>query len=113
MLQCKTEDHDRCTVVRIDDNRLDAVSSQDFKRYMFEIVDKGTRNIGVDMSNVAFIDSTGLGVLVAVLNRLGQDGNLFLWEVSPEVKSILELTQLYKVLNIYETEDDALGEYDG
>lgn len=112
MLQCKTENRDRCTLVRIGDNRLDAVVSQDFKTYMFNIVDDGTQNIGIDMSNVAFIDSTGLGVLVAVLNRLGKDGNLFLWEVSPEIKSILELTQLYKVLNIYETEDDALGEYD-
>lgn len=111
MLQCKTENRDRCTVVRIGDNRLDAVSSQDFKMYMFDIVDDGIRNIGIDMSNVAFIDSTGLGVLVAVLNRLGQDGTLFLWRVSPEVKSILELTQLYKVLDIYETEDDALGTF--
>ena len=107
MIQCKTENRGQCTIVRIGENRLDAVVSQDFKTFMLEIVEGGNLNIGIDMSKVGFIDSTGLGVLVSVLNRIGKNGTMFLWQVSPEVKSIFELTQLYKVLDIYETEDDA------
>ena len=111
MLQCNVEKHENHTILRLQEKRLDAAVSQDFKAYAFEVLDGGCLNVGIDMSDVTFVDSTGLGVLVAVLNRIGQDGILVLWNVTPTVKSVLELTQLYKVFGIYETEEDALAQF--
>jgi anti-anti-sigma factor len=105
------EKHEHYTIVRVREQRLDAALTQDFKAYVFNILDGGCFNIGLDISDVTFVDSTGLGVLVALLNRIGQDGTLLLWNIAPTVKSVLELTQLYKVFDIYETEEDALAQF--
>ncbi len=110
-MQCNQEKQEHCVVLRIEENRLDAVVSQDLKECLLTMIKNGDTDIGIDMSPVDFVDSTGLGVLVSVLNSLGQNGSLFFWGVSSSVKSMFELTQLYKVFEIYETEEDALAKF--
>lgn len=97
-----------CTVVRFTEKRIDVLVSQEVKGELFKILDEGINVLGFDFSNVQFVDSSGLGALVAVLKRLGSGGSMRMWGLSPELKSLFEITQLYKVFDIYELETDAL-----
>lgn len=67
----------------------------------------------VDLSDVTFLDSTGLGVLVSALKRVREgdaDGELRLVVSRPQVTKVLEVTGLSNVFSIYPTLEEALEE---
>ncbi len=98
------------TIIRVQDSRVDAALAPALKKYLQGVIDDGNRVLGMDMSGVRFIDSSGLGVLVTTMKRIGNNGKIGLWGLSKEVKALFELTQLYKVFDIFEVENDALHE---
>lgn len=62
---------------------------------------KGHKNFLIDLSQVDYIDSSGLGVLVALQKRaLEQQGVLQLHGLSGVVKELFELTRLNKIFEI-------------
>ena len=103
------EEHEEYTIVRFEEQRLDVLVAQELKMELLKILDDGVQKLGLDLGKVSFVDSSGLGALVAVLKKIGSNGALRLWGLTPEVKSVFELTQLYKVFDIYELEQDALA----
>lgn len=90
--------------------RLDLLSATAFKQKLGEIVDLGKARIIVDLADVAFIDSLGLGALVAGLKlaRSG-GGDLRIARPGDQAKLILELTTLNRVMRPYATVDEALA----
>jgi len=66
-------------------------------------------NLIIDLNEVRFIDSSGLGVLVSGFkNASARNGVLLLCSMQPQVKSMFELTRLHRVFDIYATSDEAL-----
>ena len=64
----------------------------------------------VDLAGVGFMDSTGLGVLVASYNRAARSGRrLVVARPQKIVKNALRLVQVDTVINVYETLDAALA----
>jgi anti-sigma B factor antagonist len=89
--------------------RLDLVSARDLRRCVDEAVDAGKANIIVDLSGVTFVDSSGLGALIGGLKRARQaGGELRIAAPAEQVRLVLELTKLVRVLRPYETFDEAL-----
>jgi anti-sigma B factor antagonist len=56
------------------------------------LVDGGSTRIVLDCRSLDFLDSSGIGVLVAVRKRLGDDGALTLESPPAHVRKVLELT---------------------
>lgn len=90
------------TVVSLPGPRLDASRSGDFKRQMVELIDSGARRIVLDLSEVDFIDSSGLGAVVGCFKHVGQHGTLELACLSPAVDKIFDLTRMNRVFTIHE-----------
>ncbi|MBN2718017.1 MAG: STAS domain-containing protein [Deltaproteobacteria bacterium] len=103
------EEHKGFTIVRFEEQRLDVLVAQELKLELLKLLEGGVGKLGLDLGKVSFVDSSGLGALVAILKKIGSEGALRLWGLTPEVKSVFELTQLYKVFDIYELEQDALS----
>jgi anti-sigma B factor antagonist len=69
----------------------------------------GRTRIVLDFSDVEFIDSTGLSVLLNALRRLGRvDGALSLVCTNPTVLRLFEITRLDATFDIVATRDEAL-----
>jgi anti-sigma B factor antagonist len=95
------------------DGRLDLVSAGETKACMVDTVKSGQRRLVVDMSNVDFVDSSGLGAIIGVLKAARQaGGDLRLARPTSQLISILELTMLNRVLRPYETVEEALAGYE-
>ncbi|MCD6218034.1 STAS domain-containing protein [bacterium] len=91
---------------------LDAKSASILKEKINEKITDGKSLILINLSAVPYMDSAGLGVLVSGLknaNRLS--GDLRIWGLQDEVKSIFELTRLNKVFQIFEDELAAVSSY--
>lgn len=99
-------------VVRLD-GRLDLVSAGEAKQRMVETVEGGQRRLVVDMGNVDFVDSSGLGAIIGALKAARQaGGDLRIARPTSQLLSILELTMLDRVLRPYETIEEALTGYE-
>jgi len=91
---------------------LDARNASLLKERINEKIAEGRSLLLINLSEVPYMDSAGLGVLVSGLknaNRLS--GDLRMWGLQDEVKSIFELTRLNKVFQIFDDETTAVMSY--
>lgn len=91
--------------------RLNMVSTGALREAVHDVVEGGTARIAVDLSGVDFVDSSGLGALVSGLKTTRQaGGDLRIAGANEQVRLVLRLTNLERVLTPFATVEDA---YDG
>lgn len=111
-MNLKTEQSGKIHVVYVKEERLDAHNSEELKSEMNRLFEGGGRDLVVDLKEVRFIDSSGLGVLVSGFkNASTRQGSLKLSGLQSQVKSMFELTRLHRVFDIFQTVDDALSAF--
>jgi anti-sigma B factor antagonist len=87
---------------------VDLWTVESLKDSLSACLDDGAHRLVVDLTEVDFIDSTGIGVLVAALRSARQaGGDLGLVVTHPHVSRILEITSLDKVFLLSEDVDGA------
>ncbi len=87
--------------------RLDASNAGDLKEKLKALVQKGFTRLVLDMAEVQYIDSSGLGALVSGLKTARtENGDLFLANIGPQTKVALALTRLDKV---FRTSDNVVS----
>lgn len=80
---------------------LDIVTSDEVKRALIELIDAGQVALTLDLSDVGFVDSSGLGVLVAVHRHAEARGGRFVIRSSPpQVQRLFEITRLGDLLTL-------------
>jgi len=111
-MNLKTEKKNDIMVINVKEERLDAHNSGDLKSEMQKLFVEGNKNILVDLKDVRFIDSSGLGALVSGFkNAISHQGSLKLSSLQPQVKSMFELTRLHRVFEIFASTSEALDNY--
>jgi anti-sigma B factor antagonist len=90
---------------------LDLYTAPKLRDEVLGIIDRGDDRIAIDLNGVGFIDSTGLGILVACLKRVRErEGRMVL--IAPEsspLRRLLSLTGLEQVLPTHTQLGDAVG----
>ena len=82
------------------------------KNLINDKVDQGFRKIIIDLGAVEFIDSTFLGVIVGSLKKVVKlNGDLKLVGFRPAVRSMFELTRLFRVFESYDDLQDAIKSF--
>jgi anti-sigma B factor antagonist len=95
------------TVVRVEEDRIDAAVAIQFKDRMREIAEGGAGPVLLDLSRVGFLDSSGLGAVVAVMKLLGPARKLELAGLTPTVEKVFRLTRMDSVFTIHAAAPDA------
>lgn len=89
-------------VVRAMDSRIDAAAAIRFKDRMRDLTEGGAGPVLLDLSRVMFLDSSGLGAVVAVMKLLGSDRRLELAALTPTVQKVFRLTRMDGVFTIHQ-----------
>lgn len=111
-MNLKTELHGKIQVITVREERLDAHNSDKLKTEMLQLFEGGAHDMLIDLKEVRFIDSSGLGVLVSGFkNASTRQGSLKLCSLQAQVKSMFELTRLHRVFDIFPSVDEALDSY--
>jgi anti-sigma B factor antagonist len=88
---------------------LELATAPRLRQQMVSLVGEGHTRIVLDLSQVDFVDSIGLGVIVSVLKRVrGRGGELVLVGAIPRVRALFELTRLDEILELHDRLDDAV-----
>lgn len=96
-------------VVTVEDARIDAAVAIVFKEAMRNATEGGAGPVILDLSEVNFIDSSGLGAIVAVMKHLGGERRLHLAGLTPNVDRVFRLTRMDSVFPIHASVAHALG----
>ena len=108
-LTLTTREADGKTIVAVG-GEIDVYTAPKLRDKISELVATGAYDIVVDMHQVEFLDSTGLGVLVGGLKKVrAHDGSLRLVCNQDRLLKIFRITGLAKVFVIHETADEALA----
>lgn len=107
-MQLDVENYDGTQVIRIGARRIDAAVAIEFKDGLRDAAAGGPPRVVLDMSAVEFLDSSGLGALVAVMKQLAPDQRVELAAPSPIVAKVLRLTRMDQVFRVHADAEIAL-----
>ncbi|MEO0486543.1 MAG: STAS domain-containing protein [Pseudomonadota bacterium] len=89
-------------IVKVVDTRIDAAVAIQFKDAMRAKTDGGPQRVVLDLTEVSFIDSSGLGAVVAAKKLLHANHKLELAGLSPVVRKVFKLTRMDSVFPIHD-----------
>ena len=79
---------------------------------LYEYIDKGKKNIVIDLARVDWMNSTGLGILISGYTTLrNHDGQLKLANVTDKIQSLLVITKLVSVFEAHDSVDEAISSF--
>ena len=111
-MQLNINEQDDIVRINVQEERMDAHNSGDLKEQMLQLFDEGKCNLIIDLSEVRFVDSSGLEALVSGFkNASAREGSLKLCCLQPQVRSMFELTRLHRVFEIFASVEEALESY--
>ncbi|MBX7219093.1 MAG: STAS domain-containing protein [Blastocatellia bacterium] len=103
-----TEEMNGVLVVTIHEKALDASSVKQFKTDMTPVLEHAKLVI-FDLSQLEFVDSSGLGAILSCLRQLtGKGGDLKLCGMTKPVRALFELVRMHRIFDILNTREEAL-----
>ncbi len=108
-LKVGTREDSGRTVVNVG-GEIDVYTAPTLRQQLSDLVAQGKYHLVLDLEDVAFLDSTGLGVLVGGLKRVrAHDGSMHLVCTQERILKVFRITGLTKVFPIHASVPDALG----
>jgi anti-sigma B factor antagonist len=93
------------------DGRVDAVNAVKLKKEFNHNLDSSSMVV-MDLKDVEYIDSTGLGALVACLKyAVEAGGNVKISRLQAKARMVFEITRAYKIFDIYDDIAEAVASY--
>ncbi|MGM0507711.1 MAG: STAS domain-containing protein [Fusobacteriota bacterium] len=94
------------------EGEIDVYTSLEIKKDLNQIIDEDGLKLVIDLDQVTYIDSSGLGVFVTILKKINKKGgNMKLINLQPSVEKIFEITRLKKFFEIYENKEEAIKSF--
>lgn len=103
---------DSVTVVDISGRITLGEGCSQLRDLIHEQLGKGKKYVLLNMADVTYIDSSGIGELVSAYTRVsGQGGQLKLLSLTKKVHDLLQITKLYTVFDVHDDEVKAIGSF--
>lgn len=96
--------------IRVDEKRIDAAIATAFKDRVRSMISNGAPQVTLDLRGVDFMDSSGLGAIIAIFKAMPSGRQLILTGLTPNVERVFKLTRMDTVLTILPTIADTAGQ---
>lgn len=100
-------------VIRPEGDRLTALGANAFRHEVSQLIDGGSNRIVIDLSEVRFVDSSGLGAIVGLLKKVGNRGEVVVCGLSDAVRQMFRVTRMERVFQIHPDARAAIAALDG
>ncbi|MCX7286781.1 MAG: STAS domain-containing protein [Rhodobacterales bacterium] len=108
-MELQTQTRPKVISVLVLEDRIDAASAIQFKERMRDVTGSGDQRVVLDLARVQFLDSSGLGAIVAVKKLLGPDRVLELSGLTPTVEKVFRLTRMDSIFTIHASLEAAVA----
>lgn len=101
-----------CIVIEFSGNLMGGPDATKFNDELHDLIDKGRKEVVADLSDVKFMNSSGLGILIGGLTTMrNAGGDLRIAGADKRIESLLMVTKLITVFNHYRTVEEAVESY--
>ncbi|AXJ00445.1 anti-sigma B factor antagonist [Cyclonatronum proteinivorum] len=101
-----------CNVIEFKGNVMGGPDATKLNETLHELIDKGHKNVVVDLKKVAFMNSSGLGMLIGALTTMrNAGGDLRIANATNKIESLLIVTKLITVFKHFKSVDAAVESY--
>ena len=107
------EEQKGVTIIKVEEERLDSVNAPQLKSELLFLVKEGKRNVLIDLSNVSYADSSGLGSFLFGIRQLkNMDGQLKLLAANERIMSLVRIARLDNILLNFYDREQAISSFD-
>jgi anti-sigma B factor antagonist len=107
-MEIPVDNLDGVAVAAVPVDELDASNSTEFKRDITPVLQSQTKLV-LDLSQLRFVDSSGLGAMLSCLRQLSaKGGDLKLCAMSKQVRALFELVRMHRIFDIYPSKEEAV-----
>ncbi len=107
------EEQKGVTIIKIEEERLDSMIAPQLKSELLFLVNDGKKNVLLDLSNVNYADSSGLGAFLFGIRQLKNvDGQLKLLAANERIMSLVRIARLGGVLLNFHEKEQAITSFD-
>lgn len=111
-LQATTRDSNGVSVVDLSGRITLGEGSSTIREMVRDLLGKGQKKILLNLADVNYIDSSGLGELVSAFTTVkNQGGELKLLGLNKKIRDLLQITRLYTVFEVFEQEAAAVASF--
>lgn len=111
-MKYSTSEKYNTVIITLKGNVMGGPAASAFHDEIKGLIEKGKTNVVSDLSNVKFMNSSGLGNMISALTTLRNAGGDFkICGASDRIESLLIVTKLITVFNHYKTLDSAVEAY--
>lgn len=111
-MKTKVTERYEAVVLELKGNVMGGDDTKNFNELLHKLIDEGKKNIVIDLSDVKFMNSSGLGMLIGGLTTMKKaNGHLKLARVTEKIESLLIITKLITIFEFYESVDEAIKSF--
>lgn len=111
-MKFKTKEVKGVTLIELKGNVMGGPDASSLNEELHKLIDAGKKNIVVDLDEVKFMNSSGLGMLIGALTTVRNGGgSLKLARASEKIENLLSVTKLITVFEHYKKVDEAVASF--
>ncbi|MDR3665890.1 MAG: STAS domain-containing protein [Ignavibacteriaceae bacterium] len=111
-MKIKLTERYEAVVIELKGNVMGGDDTKDFNELLHKSIDEGKKHIIVDLTEVKFMNSSGIGMLIGGLTTMKKsEGSLKLAGVTEKIQSLLVITKLITIFETYNNVDEAVASY--
>ena len=110
-MELNVETRDGVAIVRLPAGALDTSNAAAFKQAIEPTLDSESKVV-LDLSDLEFVDSSGLGTFLSCMRKLhAKGGDLKLASMANSVRTVFELVRMHRVVDICNDPDEAIRRF--
>ncbi len=111
-MKIKVIERYEAVILELKGNVMGGPEAQEFSDSLKKLIQEGKTNIVVDLADVKFMNSSGLGMLISGLTTVKNgNGHLKLANVTEKIHSLLMITKLITIFETFDSLDDAVKSF--
>ncbi|MGE5435714.1 MAG: STAS domain-containing protein [Syntrophothermus sp.] len=111
-MKIKTTEMYNALLIELKGNMMGGEETKEFSDTLHKAIDEGKLNVVVDLAEVKFMNSSGLGMLISGLTTMKKaGGNMRLARVTDRIESLLVITKLISIFENYESVEEAVQSF--
>jgi anti-sigma B factor antagonist len=111
-MKIKTNEKYGALIIELKGNVMGGPDAQEFQDLLHKSLEEDKKNVVVDLANVKFMNSSGLGMLISGFTTMKNGGGLMkLANATEKINSLLVITKLITIFEHFESVDEAVKSF--
>jgi anti-sigma B factor antagonist len=107
-MEINVDKYENYSIAKISNEKVDSTISPELKSEFMTLHQDGVKNLIVDMSDVKYVDSSGLSALLVGNRSFTDQGAFVLYNVTDHVMKLISISQIDKVMTVVPSKEEAV-----